>query len=154
MAVKRILRGGTAAAAALCFLSTGTLVASVVCCKYTYTWPSDWNPSPDGPCAGPISTSCESGAPAASPGDPRARLTVGTRQARCYVVVLSGWSHFIRADCSQPPPPPAYLLGVLPDGQCCFVASETGSPPQPEPYYQEFWVSNCVNACEGSEDPE
>lgn len=151
MTLESVCRRGAVAIATVCFVATGSLIASV-CCKYTYTWPADGNPGPEGPCSGSISTACESGAPAATPDDPLARLTFGTRPANCRTIFLDGSQYFIRAACSQPPAG-TVLVGVLPDGQCCFAGGL--APPQPMLTPQSFYVSNCTDDCpdpSGSED--
>lgn len=100
-----------------------------ICCRYVYEWPDDGsNPGPDGPCSGYETKACESTVASASSTDPLSEQYGPLRDAFCYHFFLPTGTFFVRQDCALPPPPsPATLVGVLPNGTCCYAVGVIGS---------------------------
>lgn len=134
-------------------LLAGTIVVASVlaqvaptCCKYLYSWPTSGNPGPL--CYELQSQTCETGTTTPGIGDPLARQRSGIRPAQCKTFfALPPGSFYVRSDCAfGPPVPGAQLVGVLPDGQCCWIVG--GSEPVIETL--PYWVLKCDGPCGGS----
>lgn len=90
---------------------------------------------------------CESGATEPAWNDPLARKYGPLRDALCYHAILGENAYFVRQACTLPPPSQsARLIGVLPNGQCCYV---DGYPPDIdiEPIPRTFKVPDCFGVC-------
>lgn len=130
-------------AAGLSLLAAGALAQSApTCCKYLWGWPGDWIEEDD-PCEGEYAWVCENSSTGAAFGDPFARDSQGYRWAKCRLWHVTGLGYFARGDCSAPPSPYAHIIGILPDGTCCWL--EGG-----ELFYiesQGYKVMDCDGTC-------
>lgn len=130
-------------------------VAQVIippCCKYLWEWPPEFNPPPPGGgCSGTHSFVCQTGAQNVWDDDPEAQQKRYTFvEAKCFQVELKGSAHFVRLDCSDPPPPGEFI-GVLPNGQCCYAV---GLPQDITivPYDAGYEIRLCLGQCDDGEN--
>lgn len=131
-------------------LLAGTIVVASVlaqvaptCCKYLYSWPPSENPTTL--CTTGYGKVCEDYGTYPALNDPLARKREGWRNAKCWEYTIANGSSFAQGPCSGGPPPGGVLVGVLPNGLCCYYVQGTG--PEPEPTDRGYLIWNCEKEC-------
>lgn len=142
---------------AVCVLSCAVIAGAAfsqfapVCCKYIYTWPSEHNPPyPTNLCTTGYGRVCEEyGTYPGGQNDPLSRKREGWRNAQCRHFTIADGSSFAQGPCTGGPPPGGVLVGVLPNGLCCYYVQGPDGPA-PDIIDRGYLIWNCEKECTSS----
>lgn len=121
-----------------------TAYATAQCCKELFSWPNQ-----SLPCSGSTAEVCEDGTAATENGR---GWTSSTVDALCLTYELEPEESFYQGPCSFPPNPPegAVKIGVLPNGNCCYIITATGFRNPESETFRGFKFIPCSTAPCGS----